>query len=201
MRGSYPLISLLRHVWPPSRAPTCPARCARRSARNERIRPRGQVETTAAGETTTPCPRAPPLWAESRARTRPPRFALAARPLSPQASCRNQRCNLAEPRSAFLESNRRDRRKADERYGDERIARVDDAGRSQRHETDTLPRVYSDRSCGLDGVVSARGNVGDETAAQERQQPYRPTRPRLPVRPGDAALVAAGRPTPLATNS
>ena len=30
--------------------------------------------------------------------------------------------------------------------------------------------------------------VGDETTGWERHQPRRPTRPRLPVRPGDAAL-------------
>ena len=40
--------------------------------------------------------------------------------------------------------------------------------------------------------------------APERQEPRRPPRPRLPVRPGDAALRRRrrdGRPAPLATNS
>jgi hypothetical protein len=43
-----------------------------------------------------------------------------------------------------------------------------------------------------------------ETTASERQQPRRPTRPRLPVRPGDAAVRRRrpdGHPPPLATNS
>jgi hypothetical protein len=48
------------------------------------------------------------------------------------------------------------------------------------------------------------GGLRAETTAMERQQPRRLPRPRLPVRPGDAALRRGrsdGRPPPLATNS
>ena len=46
--------------------------------------------------------------------------------------------------------------------------------------------------------------TGPLAVATERHQPRRPTRPRLPVRPGDTALRRRrpdGRPPPLATNS
>ena len=61
-----------------------------------------------------------------------------------------------------------------------------------------------DHSFGLQAVVSIELVGLSNAAASERNQPRRPTRLRLPVRPGDAALRRRrhdGRHPPLATKS
>ena len=69
----------------------------------------------------------------------------------------------------------------------------------------SCPDCYGADTCsGLLPAASADGIRAPDTAALERHQPRRPAQPRLPVRPGDAALWRRrrdGRPPPLATNS
>ena len=56
---------------------------------------------------------------------------------------------------------------------------------SQRTSSSLWPVHFS---VGLRAAASANEIGAAETASSERHQPRRPTRPRLPVRPGDAAL-------------
>ena len=72
------------------------------------------------------------------------------------------------------------------------------------HGGQALPGVALAIAYAPEGEARSGVTDGSASSAMERQQQCRPTRPRLPVRPGDAVLRrrrSDGRPSPLAPNS